>query len=70
MKSEEKVQAQRKELQDQLQDQLNRMYAHIPTIDGMGIEAKGLYSWAKCLESGIKALDWVLADESYVNIVY
>ena len=66
MKTAEQVRVQR----DKLQEQLERMMKHVETIDKMGIEAKDLYRWAKCVESGREALDWVLADDSYVNIVY
>ena len=66
MKSEQQI----KEQKEKLEAQLERIRAQAESIDKAGIEAKDLYTWAKCIESGKEALDWVLADDSYVNIVY
>ena len=66
MKNEETIKEQR----DELQTQLERMMKYAETMEKESIEVKRLYQWAKCVESGREALDWVLADDSYVNIVY
>lgn len=66
MKTEYKIKEQR----DLLDKQLLQLRKHIEWMDKAGIEYRQLLDWAKCIESGKEALDWVLAGEDYLNIVY
>lgn len=66
MKTEQQVIEQR----EKLDIQWNKLWERAQAIDKAGIEAKDIYGWAKCIEAGREALDWVLADATYVNIVY
>lgn len=66
MKTEEQIKTQK----DKLEDQLKKIWDFIEFVDRAEIEYKQLLQWAKCIESGKEALEWALADDSYVDLVY
>lgn len=66
MKTEQQI----KDQLTKITEQLEKMREHIEKIQATGIDTRDLYQWATCIESGKEALKWVLADDSYANIVY
>jgi len=66
MKTESKIKYQK----DLLEEQLAKIMKHTEEIKETGIDTRGLLDWAKCIESGKEALEWVLAGDDYNEIVY